>query len=209
MRKTMLITPVSAHAAVREGRCGSCHDPHFSATPALLRKPQNELCPSCHEALVRSPGGAPWAVGHKPVEENKCRLCHRSHTSANRKLLKAPEPQSCRPCHGEFFAATEGAGVASVHKPVRNGACAACHELHGGALAKLLKEGVRGAVCGGCHPNPAGAHHQFSAAQLKASGNESRAEVSGCLLCHLPHASAHRRLLLAPGSAVCQSCHKP
>ena len=208
MRKAMLIAPVSAHAAVREGRCGDCHDPHFSANPTLLRKPQSELCPSCHAALVRSPGGGPWAVGHKPVDERKCRLCHRSHTSTNAKLLKSPPPQSCRPCHGEFFAAVEGGGVASLHKPVREGACAACHELHGGALARLLKDGARGAVCRGCHPSPAGAHHQFTAAELKAAGGGSQGGGSGCLHCHLPHASAQRRLLLAPNDGVCQGCHK-
>ena len=86
----------------------------------------------------------------------------------------------------------------SLHKPVKEGECAVCHELHGGALAKLLKDGVRAAVCRGCHPSPSGAHHQFSVAELKAAGDGSQVEVSGCLHCHLPHASAQRRLLLAP-----------
>ena len=208
MRKTMLIAPISAHSAVREGRCGACHDPHFSANPALLRQPQNELCSSCHAALLQSPAGAPWAVGHKPVDERKCRLCHRSHTATSPKLLKSPPPQSCRPCHGEFFAAVERAGVASLHRPVKDGACAACHELHGGALAGLLKAGVRAAVCRGCHQNPAGAHHLFSPAELQAKVGGDRAEVDGCLLCHLPHASARRKLLLEPNAGVCQGCHK-
>ncbi|MHB8835768.1 MAG: cytochrome c3 family protein [Candidatus Methylomirabilia bacterium] len=208
MRKSILIAPVSAHSAIREGRCGDCHDSHYSANPTLLRKPQNELCPSCHAALVQAPGGGPWAVGHKPVAEGKCRLCHRSHTSTNAKLLKAPPPQSCRPCHGEFFAATEGAGTVSTHKPVRDGACGACHELHGGALALLLKDGARGATCRGCHPSPAGSHHLFSVADLQAKGGGSRAQSSGCLYCHLPHASAQRRLLLAAKDGVCQGCHK-
>jgi len=208
MRKAMLITPVSSHSAVREGRCGSCHDPHFSANPALLHKPQSELCPSCHAALVRSPGGDPWAVGHKPVAEGKCRLCHRSHTSGNAKLLKSPQAQGCRPCHGEFFTAVEGGGMKSLHKPVKEGDCAACHDLHGGALAKLLKDGVRAAVCRGCHPNPSGTHHQFSVDQLRVAGDESKVEANGCLHCHLPHASAERRLLLAPNHGVCQGCHK-
>lgn len=206
MRKATLIAPVSAHAAIREGRCSGCHNPHFSANPSLLRKPQGELCPSCHAALVRSPGGAPWAVGHEPVEENKCRLCHRSHTSSNEKLLKSPPPQSCRPCHSEFFAGIEAAGVASVHQPVRDGACGACHEVHGGALGRLLKDGARGAVCRGCHPNPASAHHQYSIAELEARGG-AQAEINGCLHCHLPHASTQRRLLLAKTNGACQGCH--
>ncbi len=207
MRKTMLIAPVSAHSAVRDGRCGVCHDPHYSADPALLRQPQSNLCPSCHATLVKAPGGGPWAVGHKPVDENKCRLCHRSHTAPNRRLLKSPQAQSCRPCHAGFFAAIEADDMRSLHKPVKEGACGACHTLHGGTLAKLLKDGVRGPVCGGCHPNPPGAHHQFSADQLKVAGDPSQIEASGCLLCHLPHASAQRTLLLATASAVCKGCH--
>ena len=208
MRKAMLIAPVSAHSAVREGRCGGCHDPHFSANTTLLRKPQNELCPSCHAALVQSPAGGPWGFGHKPVDERKCRLCHRSHSSTNVKLLKSPPPQPCRPCHGEFFAATEAAGVVSRHKPVREGACGACHDVHGGALAKLLKAGARGAVCRGCHPNPAGSHHLFPVAELLVKEGGARAEVSGCLHCHLPHASSQRKLLLPTNHGVCQGCHK-
>jgi predicted CXXCH cytochrome family protein len=208
MRKAMLIAPVSAHSAVRTGNCGSCHDPHFSANPTLLRKPQSELCPSCHAALLQSPGGGPWVVGHKPVEEGKCRLCHRSHTSTTAKLLKAPPPQSCRPCHGAFFAAIEAGDVKSLHKPVGEGACAVCHDLHGGALPKLLKDGAFSAVCRGCHPNPATAHHAFTVAELEAAGGGSGARTSGCTHCHLPHASTQRRLLRAAGDRVCQGCHK-
>ena len=208
MRKAMLITPVSAHAAVREGRCGSCHDPHFSANPTLLRRPQNELCPSCHAPLLQAPGGGPWAVGHKPVDEGKCRLCHRSHTSTSPSLLKAPSPQPCRPCHGEFFAVTEAVDMVSQHKPVRDGACGACHDLHGGASARLLKEGARGTVCRGCHPRLDGSHHRFSVDELKAKGDGARVESSGCTYCHQPHASTQRRLLLPLGGAVCSGCHK-
>jgi predicted CXXCH cytochrome family protein len=209
MRKAMLIAPVSAHPAVREGRCGDCHDPHFSANAVLLRLPQGELCPSCHQALVRAPGGAPWPVGHKPVDEHKCRLCHRSHTSTTEKLLKAPQPQSCRPCHAPLFAAIEGESTTSRHKPVAEGACAACHDLHGGMLPQLLKSGARGPVCRSCHRNQAGAHHQFSVAELEAAKGGAGAARDECTHCHHPHASAQRKLLLAPTDAICQGCHKP
>jgi len=208
MRKLTLIKPVSSHSAVREGRCGSCHDPHFSANPRLLRKSQSELCPSCHAALVHAPGGEPWVVGHKPVTEGDCRLCHRSHTATVSKLLDSPLPQLCRPCHAGFFAATEGADIVSLHEPVKEGACAVCHDLHGAAIPKLLKAGARGPVCRGCHANPAGGHHLYSVDQLKARGVGPRAETDGCLLCHLPHASAQRTLLLASSAGACKNCHK-
>jgi predicted CXXCH cytochrome family protein len=207
MRKAMLMAPVSAHSAVLEGRCGNCHDPHFSANDALLHRPQAELCPSCHAALVQPPGGGAWPVGHKPVLEGKCRLCHRSHTATNAKLLKAPSPQPCRPCHVEFFAAIEDPGLRSSHEPVKTGACGACHQLHGSDAQDLLKEGARGPVCRGCHPKPQSAHHIFSVAELQAKPGGSQAEANGCTHCHLPHASAGRRLLRARGDPVCRGCH--
>jgi predicted CXXCH cytochrome family protein len=207
MRKAVLIAPVSGHTAVLAGRCGSCHDPHYAANAALLRQPPDELCVSCHGALVRQPGGTPWAVGHKPVEQGKCRLCHRSHTAANEKLLKAPSPQSCRPCHSRFFEALEPPGAVSIHKPVKEGACASCHTLHGGALAGLLKEGARTTVCRGCHPTLAGSHHVLTAEELTARGGGVPAAARGCVLCHRPHASAQRRLLPPGNDAVCRGCH--
>jgi len=207
MRKATLLAPASAHSAVLEGRCGSCHDPHFSANDALLRKPQAELCPSCHAALLQSPAGAPWTVGHRPVLEGKCRLCHRSHTSTSAKLMKAPPPQPCRPCHGKFFASVEDSGQRSVHEPVKTGACGSCHQIHGSQAAGLLREGARGAVCRGCHPKLESAHHLFSSADLQEKSAGSQAGAMGCTYCHVPHASAERRLLLARRSPACEGCH--
>ena len=80
--------------------------------------------------------------------------------------------------------------------------------VHGGALAKLLKDGARGAVCRGCHPNPAGAHHQFSAAELEAKGGGARAEsAAACIAtCRTPRRSAG--CCWRPATRVCKGCHK-
>jgi len=208
MRKVMLLKPVSAHTAVLEGRCGSCHDLHFSANAALLRLPPNELCPSCHAAVVKAPGGGAWPVEHKPVAEGKCRLCHRHHTAASPALLKTPSPQVCRPCHGNFFAEFDSKLITTRHEPVKEGNCASCHDLHGAAGAKLLKEGARRAVCVGCHPKLIGSHHAVSIAELQAKEGGAQAGTSGCTHCHTPHASTERRLLHAPNDRVCLGCHK-
>ncbi len=208
MRKAMLLKPVSAHRAVLEGRCGDCHDPHFSESAALLRRPQVELCPSCHTASLQAPGGAPWPVPHKPVAEGKCRLCHRHHNAANPALLKSPMPQPCRPCHGEFFAALEGPGIRSRHAPVKEGACGACHDLHGGVASHLLKREAGGRVCLGCHKEPKGTHHGATPAEPGTGDGDSQPEANGCVHCHLPHASSETRLLRAFNDRVCRGCHK-
>jgi predicted CXXCH cytochrome family protein len=206
MRKVTLLTPPSAHKAVLEGRCTTCHDPHFSGNAGLLRKPPKALCAECHAPLVDGPPGEGWPVTHKPVAEAKCRLCHRPHTSNTAALLKSPLPQPCRPCHGKFFAALDGAGVRSRHEPAVSGACGACHEVHGSRSAVLLREGVRETLCRKCHPSPQGAHHQYSAADLEAANAGSRGR--GCLSCHQPHASEQRRLMLPRNAAICRGCHK-
>jgi predicted CXXCH cytochrome family protein len=147
-------------------------------------------------------------VAHKPVLEGKCRLCHRSHTAANAKLMKASVPQPCRPCHGEFFAALEDHGQRSVHEPVKTGACGSCHQLHGSETAGLLKEGARATACRGCHPQVGSAHHLIAVPELQEKPGGSQAGVKGCTHCHVPHASAERWLLFPKGSAVCTGCHK-
>jgi predicted CXXCH cytochrome family protein len=106
-----------------------------------------------------------------------------------------------------FFAALEGDGVASRHSPVAEGACAACHDLHGGMNPQLLKNGARGTVCRGCHRNPAGAHHLFPVAELEAAKGGAGATRDECTHCHDPHASSQRKLLPAPSDGVCQGCH--
>jgi predicted CXXCH cytochrome family protein len=173
-----------------------------------LRKPQAELCPACHAALLKSPAGGPWRVEHEPVLEGKCRLCHRSHTATSPKLMKSPSPQSCRPCHGKFFASLEDPGQISVHEPVKTGACGTCHQLHGSEAAGLLKDGARATVCRGCHPKVASAHHLISTTELREKPDGSQAEIRGCTHCHLPHASTERGLLFARSSPVCKGCHK-
>jgi predicted CXXCH cytochrome family protein len=206
MRKATLLTPASSHSAVIAGRCGDCHDPHFSGSAGLLRKPPGTLCASCHAALVQGPEGAGWPVPHKPVAEGKCRLCHRPHTSNSPDLLKSPLPQPCRPCHGKFFSALDDAGLRSRHEPVTAGACGSCHEVHGGREAVLLRAGAREVLCRKCHPSPQGAHHFYSAADLEAADPGARGR--GCLSCHQAHASGQRRLLLSNSSSICRGCHK-
>lgn len=205
MRKATLLTPVSAHSAVTGGRCGECHDPHFSSNGALLRQPQGELCRTCHAAIVRAPDGEAWPRPHRPVEEGKCRLCHKPHTSSNPALLKAASPKGCRPCHVSFFAETESSENRSVHAPVRDGDCAACHHVHGGSVG-LLPVGSAKELCAGCHTTLKDAHHALTREQLAASGGEA-ATARGCLFCHLPH-SSRRPALLQSQSGSCKACHE-
>jgi DmsE family decaheme c-type cytochrome len=86
----------TSHHPVREGRmdCTSCHSPHGSTSPALLRGNNlNETCLSCH-AEKRGP----FVWEHAPVRES-CANCHNAHGSNNRNLLTSKDSFLCLQCH--------------------------------------------------------------------------------------------------------------
>ncbi len=86
----------SSHHPVREGRldCASCHAPHGSSAPALLRaNTLNETCLDCH-AEKRGP----FVWEHAPVRES-CATCHDAHGSNHRNLLVSKDSFLCLQCH--------------------------------------------------------------------------------------------------------------
>jgi len=81
---------------LNEGKmdCVSCHNPHGSASEAMVRvDPVNDLCFSCHEEKR-----GPFLWEHAPVRED-CRTCHNPHGSNHDKLLVARTVQVCQSCH--------------------------------------------------------------------------------------------------------------
>jgi DmsE family decaheme c-type cytochrome len=120
----------SSHMPVREGKmtCTSCHNPHGSVTPALLKEPSlNETCYTCH-AEKRGP----FLFEHAPVVES-CVNCHDPHGSNHEKMLKVAKPRLCQQCHIESRHPTNpyGRDTASL-KFVMGRSCANCHvNVHG------------------------------------------------------------------------------
>ena len=88
-----------SHHPQREGKmsCASCHNPHGTASPKLVKAINTrELCFNCH-AQYRGP----FLFQHPPVMED-CFNCHQPHGSAYPALLKAPVVRLCRECHISF-----------------------------------------------------------------------------------------------------------
>ena len=85
-----------SHMPLLEGKmsCGDCHNPHGSATPALLKADDvNQLCYACH-AEKRGP----FIWEHAPVRKN-CLECHLPHGSSHESLLVVARPFLCQQCH--------------------------------------------------------------------------------------------------------------
>jgi predicted CXXCH cytochrome family protein len=96
-------------------------------------------------------------------------------------------------CHPQL---AKGRGV---HAPVAEGDCASCHQptakRHPGAGSMTLVAAGR-ELCLNCHADPL------------TKQTYTHAPVSdGCLDCHDPHRSAHKKLLLKAGGQLCLDCH--
>ena len=115
----------ASHMPLREGKitCSDCHNPHGSATEALLR--ENSVNDNCYKCHAEKRG--PFLFEHAPVREN-CLNCHDPHGSTNEYALKMPRPRLCTECHAFGHGTTGGPlQVQSISRSCQN-----CHtEIHG------------------------------------------------------------------------------
>jgi DmsE family decaheme c-type cytochrome len=120
----------SSHMPVREGKmtCTSCHNPHGTVTPALLKENSlNDTCFTCH-AEKRGP----FLWNHQPVLES-CANCHDPHGSNHDVMLKLAKPRLCQQCHTEAQHPVRPYGpIATQQKFVMGRSCNDCHvAIHG------------------------------------------------------------------------------
>lgn len=116
-----------SHMPLREGKmtCSSCHNPHGTVTPALLKENSvNDTCYACH-AEKRGP----FLWEHAPVPES-CVNCHDPHGSNYQQMLKVPKPRLCQQCHVESRHPTQT--YSRADRNVLGRACNDCHvTIHG------------------------------------------------------------------------------
>ncbi len=121
----------SSHMPLREGKmtCTSCHNPHGTTTPALLKEiGGNETCYRCH---AEKRGPFLWI--HSPVPES-CANCHDPHGSNHEQMLKLAKPRLCQQCHvlGPHGAFPDGRGDVPTLRFVMGRSCVNCHaNIHG------------------------------------------------------------------------------
>jgi DmsE family decaheme c-type cytochrome len=115
----------SSHMPVREGKitCSNCHNPHGSATEALLK--ENSINDNCYKCHAEKRG--PFLFEHAPVREN-CLSCHDAHGTTNEYMLKVSRPRLCAECHGFGHGLTSGPlAVQTIGRSCQN-----CHTaIHG------------------------------------------------------------------------------
>lgn len=209
----------SCHAEVTEkghGRelseCTACHDPHAALGTGLVRRDAGERCAECHDGVAEGKTiHAPVAQGcrgcHNPHEDEgtaaaatRCGACHDPARSSQMASLHgglALAPQTCSTCHPAHGSPTDRLVRGTLHFPLTQGKCSACHGKGSGVVLKA-SEAVQ--ACRVCHP--------FERT-LDAQGERIHEPVAEgeCMACHDPHLSARKGLLRASEAGVCGQCH--
>jgi len=70
------------HGPVAGGYCTSCHTPHESVIPKLLKRKDQDLCLLCHPSAEVMKNTA-----HSTIGESACTQCHNPHGSAKKYML--------------------------------------------------------------------------------------------------------------------------
>ena len=183
------------HAAVDDGECLACHNPHGGSSVGLLRADGDlkVICFECHDA-------APFELPHVhgPAAAGVCLECHDPHQSKYQALLLQDSKSMCLKCHVDLVAGLENSAV--IHAPLEDENCSVCHEVHGGSFAHLLK-GDGPKLCFSCHKEQA---DKYNKAKTKHTAlyKEGR-----CGNCHAPHFANHAALLPERESDICLRCH--
>jgi len=107
----------------------------------------------------------------------------------------APSGKACFGCHEDLKARLAGK---TLHAPVRDNNCTACHNPHA-SESRALIDGKVEQTCYRCHAKM----------QKDAQGKlmHTALRQGGCTQCHDPHAGG-KALLKQDTKALCLSCHK-
>lgn len=217
-----MVTPADkfVHGPVAAGECLTCHDPHGTDEPQLVRVFGSELCEKCHvEIKARL---AEKRFTHAPVKED-CATCHDPHASPSKYQIRVDGAEQCLACHKTLRKELVTARV--QHEAVAvDRQCLNCHDPHASDLGKQLK-GTSMALCLSCHDREQDA--PGGTVQNIKSWLDTHTDLHGpirqqdCVGCHLPHDSEHFRLLkkdypekfYSPfdpkNYELCFSCHEP
>lgn len=180
------------HAPFAKGDCLSCHDPHGSTTPQMLRGERYaDTCASCHKDMTGHDRV------HGPASIGACGACHQPHSSSRPKLLNAEGRDLCLKCHVRTGMELDARSV--VHAPAL-GDCRVCHDPHATDHRSLLVDDTA-KLCTACHQDVA--HTMETATTQHAAVTTKR----GCTNCHAAHASDHASLLKDEPKQLCLECH--
>ncbi len=181
-----------------ENNCTACHNVHGADERYFVKSGKQGCLQSCHQDF-----SVDQAFMHPPVSKGQCLSCHNPHQSENPKMLVMAPSELCISCHKDFL---KSRGIeslpegGSVHQPVKERRCTACHDPHGGDSPSRVPTDARRA-CGSCHKSFFTENSEFK------YSHGSMIKEKSCTQCHDPHASKFAHLLPLPASDLCLNCH--
>lgn len=138
---------------------------------SLLKKPQPQLCYSCH-ANIQAKFALPT---HHPVPEGmmKCTDCHSPHGTMNPAKIRKTAFEACVKCHVE-----KRGPFLFEHAAVQVEGCVACHTPHGSVNHMLLARRQTRFLCIQCHVDPFAPNTPHGHLGFQASGDCTRCHVA-------------------------------
>ncbi|WP_414709607.1 DmsE family decaheme c-type cytochrome [Rhodopseudomonas sp.] len=152
----------------------------------------NGVCLSCHEKGDQTY----WQSSAHESRGLACVNCHTvmRRVSPRNQLKTELVMDTCFQCHKDRKAQAQR----TSHMPIRENkiTCVNCHNPHGSASEKLLREATVNDTCYQCHADKRGPF-LFEHPPVREN----------CLNCHEPHGSNHESLLIVARQRLCQQCH--
>jgi predicted CXXCH cytochrome family protein len=199
------------------GDCLSCHSPHGSNRPGLIRnvlhEPFKRGCDSCHisgsgKVSVNTCGKCHPAVleqmqslhNHMAKRDgNSCVNCHSPHAGDDNHLLRARQKKVCAGCHAASIEKYKNSPF--KHKSID--ICSDCHYPHGGNDMAMLKgNGLE--VCAICHENQGKFTHPVG----PDVPDPRTGRMITCITCHNPMGTDFPDNLILDGNQkLCEQCH--
>lgn len=141
--------------AVNDVSCVDCHGVHDNRHASLLKASQPELCLDCHKGTAGQ-----FALPYRhPVNDEivKCTDCHMTLDLVRTELSYNGINNACYECHPQFEGPFPYEHQATVDYSTEEGGCLSCHNPHGSALPRMLKqpyEAPHYQLCTQCHSVP-------------------------------------------------------
>lgn len=186
------------HFLFKDGKCGTCHDPHVSNRKGLMIDKIDTICLGCHDSLRNLVENT---IVHGALREHNCTECHSPHSAENRYLLAKEEKGLCLNCHEDLNRQFQKPYIC---RPFKNGECSSCHNSHASPVNSLLVS-PPDKLCKECH----GPRCKVGQVSIAAA-----VEGTDCTTCHSGHSSFDKGLLGPFGHKVfleknCEECHNP
>ncbi|UCG32033.1 MAG: cytochrome c3 family protein [Phycisphaerales bacterium] len=127
--------------------CLACHRPHAAERKMMVKADTRELCLECHSQIAAVVQEA--TTTHGAVSTGQaCRNCHDPHGSDYAAILINDMVEVCLSCHDREIDLEDGTKLmnmkavlaegTSLHGPIAQRSCVACHQIHGGNIFRLL-----------------------------------------------------------------------